>query len=151
MAFVYRGIEANITESSFHASRRIVTSLFLDNEVFQFLVCSNVSVSVLTALLGVDIDLSGVIVVTAVSDQFADGRGGVLESGATQVFASNSVIVSPTDATSLIRHMYRSATSSGNRPEVLVRQEASMSCKYCTVEAGLSTKSFSLHCKNLHT
>ena len=83
-AFVYRGIEANITESSFHASRRNLTSLFLDNEVFQFLVCSDVSVSVLTALLGVDIDLSGVIVVTAVGDQFANGRGGVLNSSTLQ-------------------------------------------------------------------
>ena len=85
MAFVCRGIEANITESSFHASRRIVTSLFLDNEVFQFLVWGDGSVSVLSTLLGVDIDLSGVIVVTAVGDQFANGRGGVLNSSTLQV------------------------------------------------------------------
>lgn len=81
----YRGSETNITESSFHASRRNLTSLFLDNLVFQFLVCSDVSVSVLTALLGVDIDLLGVGAVTAVSDQFADGRGGVLNSSTLQV------------------------------------------------------------------
>lgn len=85
MAFVYRGIEANITESSFHASRRNITSLFLDNEVFQFLVCSNGSISVLSTLLGVDDDLSGVIVVTAVGDQLANGRGGVLNSSNLQV------------------------------------------------------------------
>lgn len=137
MAFVYRGIEANITESSFHASRRNLTSLFLDNEVFQFLVCSDVSVSVLTALLGVDIDLSGVIVVTAVGDQFANGRGGVLNSGAQQGVCLYLQHRLSSGVIPVISHRDRSATSSGDGAGVSARQEASISWKYCTVEERL--------------